>query len=182
MIKVIAFDLVGVLVTEKEINLNDTEEKLERLFGANISDEDYINKAKLITNENIIDITKNIINKLYVVKDRDIFKKIKEKYSVKIIIATNHVSYINDYIINNLDIENIDDIIISATINKVKPNKDFYEYILDKYKIKNNELLFIDDNIKNINVAASMNINTIKVNKDTDILEKLKVKMEELHE
>ena len=182
MIKVIAFDLVGVLVTEKEINLNDTEEKLERLFGANISDEDYINKAKLITNENIIDITKNIINKLYVVKDRDIFRKIEEKYQVKIIIATNHVSYIKDYIINNLDIENIDDIIISAKINKIKPNKDFYEYILDKYNIKNNELLFIDDNIKNINAAASMNINTIKVNKDTDILEKLKVKMEELHE
>lgn len=182
MIKVIAFDLVGVLITEKDIILNDTEEKLERLFGANISDEDYINKASLITNENIIDITKNIINKLYVVKDRDIFRKIKEKYQVKIIIATNHVSYIKDYIINNLDIENIDDIIISAKINKIKPNKDFYEYILDKYNIKNNELLFIDDNIKNINVAASMNINTIKVNKDTDILEKLKVKMEELHE
>ena len=178
MIKVIAFDLVGVLVTEKEINLNDTEEKLERLFGANISDEDYINKAKLITNENIIDITKNIINKLYVVKDRDIFRKIKEKYQVKIIIATNHVSYIKDYIINNLDIENIDDIIISATINKVKPNKDFYEYILDKYKIKNNELLFIDDNIENINAAASMNINTIKVNKDTDILLSIKKYME----
>jgi len=182
MIKVIAFDLVGVLVTEKEINLNDTEEKLERLFGANESDEDYINKASLITNENIIDITKNIINKLYVVKDRDIFRKIKEKYSVKIIIATNHVFFIKDYIINNLDIENIDDIIISAKINKIKPNKDFYEYILDKYNIKNNGLLFIDDNIENINAAASMNINTIKVNKDTDILEKLKVKMEELHE
>ena len=174
MIKVIAFDLVGVLVTEKEINLNDTEEKLERLFGANISDEDYINKAKLITNENIIDITKNIINKLYVVKDKDIFRKIKEKYTVKIIIATNHVFFIKDYIVNNLDIKNIDDIIISATINKVKPNKDFYEYILDKYKIKNNELLFIDDNIENINAAASMNINTIKVNKDTDILLSIK--------
>ena len=178
MIKVIAFDLVGVLVTEKDIILNDTEEKLERLFGANTSDEDYINKASLITNENIIDITKNIINKLYVVKNKDIFRKIKEKYTVKIIIATNHVFFIKDYIVNNLDIKNIDDIIISATINKVKPNKDFYEYILDKYNIKNNELLFIDDNIKNINSAASMNINTIKVNKDTDILLSIKKYME----
>ena len=178
MIKVIAFDLVGVLITEKDIILNDTEEKLERLFGSNISDEDYINKASLITNENIIDITKNIINKLYVVRDKDIFRKIKEKYQVKIIIATNHVSYIKDYIINNLDIENIDDIIISAKINKIKPNKDFYEYILDKYNIKNNELLFIDDNIENINTAASININTIKVNKDTDILLSIKKYME----
>lgn len=178
MIKVIAFDLVGVLITEKDIILNDTEEKIERLFGANESDEDYINQAELITNENIIDITKNIINKLYVVKDKDIFRKIKEKYTVKIIIATNHVFFIKDYIVNNLDIKNIDDIIISATINKVKPNKDFYEYILDKYKIKNNELLFIDDNIENINAAASMNINTIKVNKDTDILLSIKKYME----
>lgn len=178
MIKVIAFDLVGVLITEKDIILNDTEEKIERLFGANESDEDYINQAELITNENIIDITKNIINKLYVVKDKDIFRKIKEKYTVKIIIATNHVFFIKDYIVNNMDIKNIDDIIISATINKVKPNKDFYEYILDKYKIKNNELLFIDDNIENINAAASMNINTIKVNKDTDILLSIKKYME----
>ena len=100
MIKVIAFDLVGVLITEKDIILNDTEEKIERLFGANESDEDYINQAELITNENIIDITKNIINKLYVVKDKDIFRKIKEKYTVKIIIATNHVFFIKDYIVN----------------------------------------------------------------------------------
>lgn len=178
MIKVIAFDLVGVLVTEKDIILNDTEEKIERLFGANESDEDYINQAELITNENIIDITKNIINKLYVVRDKDIFRKIKEKYQVKIIIATNHVFFIKDYIVNNLDIENIDDIIISAKINKIKPNKDFYEYILDKYNIKNNELLFIDDNIENINTAASININTIKVNKDTDILLSIKKYME----
>ena len=178
MIKVIAFDLVGVLITEKDIILNDTEEKIERLFGANESDEDYINKASLITNENIIDITKNIISKLYIVKDRDIFRKINEKYQVKIIIATNHVFFIKDYIVNNLDIENIDDIIISAKINKIKPNKDFYEYILDKYNIKNNELLFIDDNIENIKSAESININVIKVNKDTDILESIKKYME----
>ncbi len=178
MIKVIAFDLVGVLITEKDIILNDTEEKIERLFGANESDEDYINQAELITNENIIDITKNIINKLYVVRDKDIFRKIKEKYQVKIIIATNHVFFIKDYIINNLDIENIDDIIISVKINKVKPNKEFYEYILDKYNIKNNELLFIDDNIENIKSAESININVIKVNKDTDILESIKKYME----
>lgn len=178
MIKVIAFDLVGVLITEKDIILNDTEEKIERLFGANESDEDYINQAELITNENIIDITKNIINKLYVVRDKDIFRKIKEKYTVKIIIATNHVFFIKDYIVNNMDIKNIDDIIISATINKVKPNKEFYEYILDKYNIKNNELLFIDDNIENIKSAESININVIKVNKDTDILESIKKYME----
>lgn len=43
MIKVIAFDFVGVLVSEKDVNLSEIENKLERLFGLNISDEDYLN-------------------------------------------------------------------------------------------------------------------------------------------
>ena len=71
MIKVIAFDLVGVLVREKDIILTETEEKLERKFGPNINDSDYLTDAKEFINEdtNIIDITKNLINNLYQVKD-----------------------------------------------------------------------------------------------------------------
>ena len=37
MIKVIAFDLVGVLVNEKDIELSRQEDKLERMFGPNIN-------------------------------------------------------------------------------------------------------------------------------------------------
>ena len=37
MIKVIAFDLVGVLVKEKNIELSEEESKLERLFGPNLN-------------------------------------------------------------------------------------------------------------------------------------------------
>ena len=65
--------------------------------------------------------------------------------------------------------KNIDGIIISAEINMIKPNKNFYEYILNKYKIKSNELLFLDDNINNIEEANKLGISTIKVNKDTDL-------------
>ena len=48
MIKVIAFDLVGVLVSEKDIELSEVEEKLERMFGPNLNDEDYLKQAKKI--------------------------------------------------------------------------------------------------------------------------------------
>ena len=41
MIKVIAFDLVGVLVNEKDIELTLEEDKLERMFGSNRNDSDY---------------------------------------------------------------------------------------------------------------------------------------------
>ena len=53
MIKVIAFDLVGVLVNERDIVLSNEEEKLERLFGPNLSDGDYLRAAKNIVDVNI---------------------------------------------------------------------------------------------------------------------------------
>ena len=44
------------------------------------------------------------------------------------------------------------DIIIFAEMNKVKLNLEFYRFILDKYNLKPNELLFLDDNKENVDV------------------------------
>lgn len=176
MIKVIAIDLVGVLVTENDIDLTKEEDKLERMLGPNISDIEYINKAKSIINseKEIIRTIINIFDKLYLVKDKDLLKNIKNKYpGIKIIIATNHVSFIRKYLENIYSKEELDDIIISAEINRIKPNKSFYNYILDKYNIIPSELLFIDDSIINIDGASILGINTIKVEKDTNILEEI---------
>ena len=176
MIKVIAIDLVGVLVTEKDIELTKEEDKLERMLGSNTSDIEYINKAKSIINDEneIIKTIINIFDKLYLVKDKDLLKKIKNKYpNIKIVIATNHVSFIRRYLENIYSKEELDDIIISSEINKTKPNQDFYNYILNKYSIIPNELLFIDDSIINVNGASILGINTIKVEKDTNILEEI---------
>ena len=92
MIKVIAFDLVGVLVTEQDIELSDTENNLERLFGDNYSDLDYINEAKkYVKNKDIVSVTEGIFNKLYKVRDIDIFTKLKNKYSdIKLVVATRY--------------------------------------------------------------------------------------------
>ncbi len=178
MIKVIAFDLVGVLVNERDIVLSNEEEKLERLFGPNLSDEEYLRAAKNIVdvNINVINITKILINKLYKVKDKDIFKKIKKIDSnIKIVIATNHISFVKDFINNNFDTMYLDDLIISAEINKIKPNLDFYKYVLDKYKIEANELLFLDDNMENINKAKELGIQTIKVEKNSNLVSEVEL-------
>jgi hypothetical protein len=45
MIKLIAWDMVGVLVREKDL-ANPDEAKAERLFGANESDDEVINFVK----------------------------------------------------------------------------------------------------------------------------------------
>lgn len=176
MMKIIAFDLVGVLVNEKDINLSALEDKLERMFGPNLNDTNYLIKARKIIEDDgdIINITKNLIDKLYKVKDKEIFKKIKEKNkNIKVIIATNHLSIVKDFIKKSFDTNYLDDLIISAEINMIKPNSNFYEYILNKYNISSRELLFLDDNISNINGAKLLGINTIKVEKDTDLLKEI---------
>lgn len=176
MIKVIAFDLVGVLVSEKDIELSEVEEKLERMFGPNLNDEDYLIEARKIIEKDleVINTTKVLINKLYKVKDKKMFKKIKEiNENVKIIIATNHLSFVKDFIKESFNIDYLDDIIISAEIHKIKPNLDFYQYILNKYSIESKELLFLDDNINNINGAQTLGINTIKVEKDTNLIDEI---------
>lgn len=176
MIKVVAFDLVGVLVNEKDIELSEIEEKLERMFGPNLNDADYLIEArKIIEKDSIImNITEALIDKLYKVKDREIFKKIKEKNeNVKLIIATNHLSFVRNFIGESFNIDYLDDLIISAEIHKIKPSADFYEYILNKYNIDSKELLFLDDNIDNVNGAKQLGINTIKVEKNTNLIDKV---------
>lgn len=177
MIKVIAFDLVGVLVGEKSNVLNEEEDKLERFFGPNINDEDYIVGAKeIITDSNIEQFTKNIINKLYRIREENLIENLRNKYpNIKIIIATNHLTYIKDFINKNFD---VDDVIISAEINKIKPNIDFYQFILDKYNLKPIELLFLDDNIENVEGAKQLGINVIKVEKEINLLKEIEKYME----
>ena len=175
MIKIVAFDFIGVLANEDDVELSEVEDKLERMFGPNLSDEDYLIKASEIVDDSmVVDITKSIINKLYKIKDREIFKKVKNKSNdLKIVVATNHVSFIRNFILEAFDSYYLDDLIISAEIHRIKPNPDFYQYILDKYNIDAKELLFLDDNVDNVNGAKELGINTIKVDKNTDLIEEI---------
>ena len=176
MIKVIAFDLVGVLVNEIDIELTPEEERLERLFGDNINDAEYLIEARKIINKDsiIVRVTEELINKIYKVKDQELLKRIKEKYSdLKIIIATNHVSFVRNFIGESFGVDYLDDVLISAEIHKIKPNADFYNHILDKFKLLPEELLLLDDNLKNISGAKGLNINTITVDKNTNLFDEI---------
>lgn len=176
MIKIIAFDLVGVLVSEKDIELTEVEDKLERMFGPNLNDADYLIAGRNLIEKDslLLRTTEEMIGKLYEVKDKDLFKKIKEQYKyVKIIIATNHVSFVRNFIGEAFGVDYLDDIIISSEIHKIKPNKDFYEHILTKYEIKPDEMLFIDDNLDNVNSAKDLSIHAIKINKDANVFDEI---------
>ncbi len=173
MVRVIALDFVGVLVRELD-NLNSIEEEIERFFGPNKTDEEFINQVKMKTNLTDIEIinnTRNIINKLYEIKDIDLINKIKDKYpSIKIIIATNHVSYVEDFIKNNFDVDNI---IISSKINKIKPDIDFYIEVANIVNEKIEDILFLDDNINNIIGASKAGMQTIKIDRIDNVFNKI---------
>ena len=177
MIKLIVFDLVGVLVREKNIEMNFEESKIEKLFGPNKCDEDYIDESlKIISNkEKLIDITINLLDRLYEVKDVDLFNRLKKEYpDIKLSIGTNHVSFIKKFINDSFDIDYLDYIFISADINKIKPNNDFYEEIISKTKYNPNEILFLDDNKDNIDGAVRCGLKTIKVEKNADVFKEIK--------
>ena len=53
--------------------------------------------------------------------------------------------------------------VVSAHIKMIKPNRDIYEYFLNKFSLKADECLFIDDNINNINTALEIGINAVQL-------------------
>ena len=51
----------------------------------------------------------------------------------------------------------------------MKPNRDFFHYILNKFQIEPHELLFLDDSERNVEGAKALGIHTIKVDKNMNI-------------
>jgi putative hydrolase of the HAD superfamily len=173
MIKVIAFDLVGVLVHEQDVDLTKEQAALERLFDA--FDEPVNNLASELRIDDIRQATLDIFNKLYKIEDPNLFNKLREKYpNTRIVIASNHVSHMKEYLDKHF---NPDKVYLSSLIGLGKPNPEYFQYIIDKENIKPEELLFLDDREDNISSAKSLGINTIKVNKDINMLEEIKKHM-----
>jgi 2-haloacid dehalogenase len=66
-----------------------------------------------------------------------------------------------------------DGIVVSGEEKTRKPFLDFYEIILNRYKIIPENAVFIDDNFGNIIAAKSMNINVIHFNIEENLLKQL---------
>lgn len=65
-----------------------------------------------------------------------------------------------------------DGLVLSGEIGMVKPNKEIFEYLLNKFNLKADECLFIDDNASNVNAAMTMGIGAYQFDGDADNLRK----------
>ena len=66
-----------------------------------------------------------------------------------------------------------DGIVISSRIQKVKPEIDIYEYLLDAHQLEPGETVFIDDTRENLTAAASIGIRTIEFTEASTCLQTL---------
>ena len=168
MIKLIIFDLDGVLVDTKKIHFNSLNKALKKFSINQISYEDHLKifdglptaeKLKIISKKEKLDIktikkikkykqkiTENEIEK-NIKKNKNIvqiFSKLSKKY--KLAVATNAVKSTLDICLKNLQIKKF----ISFTLSNEdvimpKPHPEIYYKIFIKFKLYPDEVLIVED-------------------------------------
>ena len=96
----------------------------------------------------------------------DLVKKLKSHYHVYLMSNSNEIHY--DMFIRDLQLRFgyrefdslFDKSFFSFDVHLSKPNPDFFTLILDRYKMKPEETLFIDDTPENILIAQELGIRT----------------------
>jgi 2-haloacid dehalogenase len=107
----------------------------------------------------------------------EIFKELKESHKYKIYALTNWSAETFPVALSKFDFLNwFDGIVVSGAEKMRKPTPEFYHILLDRYQVKPEEALFIDDNYRNILAAEKLGIKSIHFTS----AEKLKEELQEL--
>lgn len=199
MIKNIIFDLGGVVIKydqRKIINTftnNDDEIKyiFDEIFHSNewklmdlglITKEEVIQNINSRNNNKYKELTEKFLNEWYKsqVINQDVVniaKKLKEN-EYNIYVLSNMATTTYEYYKNNDFFKLCNGIVISAHEHIKKPDEKIFNILLDRYSLKAEECLFIDDDDteKSYNVANSIGIlgRKVKSNDSADINKLLK--------
>ncbi len=92
----------------------------------------------------------------------EIFKQLKETGKYKIYALTNWSAETFPVALERYEFLHwFDGIVVSGAEKMRKPTPEFYQVLLDRYNIKADEALFIDDNKRNVLAAEKMGIKSI---------------------
>lgn len=92
----------------------------------------------------------------------EIFKQLKELGKYKIYALTNWSAETFPIAKQKYDFLNwFDGVVVSGTEKIRKPDPAFFQILLDRYNLKPEEVLFIDDNFRNVKSALKMGIDSI---------------------
>lgn len=92
----------------------------------------------------------------------EILKKLIESKQFKVVALTNWSHETFPIALETFDFLHwFEGILVSGEEKTRKPFKDIYELTLDRFNIEAENSVFIDDNLRNINAAKELGINTI---------------------
>lgn len=89
---------------------------------------------------------------------RELIRYIKSEYGVKTFLLSNISKYFASHREEIEILNEIDHCVFSAVCGLVKPDRKIFEHICEKYSLKPEESVFIDDNEANIKVACDFGI------------------------
>ena len=102
----------------------------------------------------------------------DLFRRLKEGTDLKFYALTNWSHETFPLALERFEfLQWFDGIVVSGTEKNRKPFPDFYQLLLDRYSLKAEEVVFIDDNIRNVKAAEELGIESIQFT-DADTVEK----------
>jgi len=89
----------------------------------------------------------------------NLMKKLRRKY--KIVLLTNQHALLDDLDKKYKFYKNFDVVLCSHVVKALKPQKKMYNLLMKRTKAKPEEIIFIDDYIKNVDGAKKLGINAI---------------------
>ena len=180
MIKNIVFDIGNVILNfnYKEVLNEYTSDKEQQKFienniinspewlGYALIDTGYITKEEAIsivqdrtnhTNDLLIENFWNTYNNYGYVDNRvlDLIKNLKEQ-NYNVYLLSNINAHTVDAIKSSGIFDIVDGYVLSYVEHQVKPYISIYTTLIDRYSLKVNECLFIDDNENNIKTANEL--------------------------
>ena len=195
MIKVIVFDLGGVIVDYDHgiiakklsyISSKTEEEMYDYIFTSGIeqqydtgkiSSEEFYNFAiDYLKIDMFFESFSKIWSEIFFEKPEmnDFIAGIEsQKYKKLILSNTNELHF--EYCMNHYPIlKSFDQYFLSYKLGMRKPNLNIYEYLIRNSSYNPNEILFIDDKKENITTASKMGIKTIQYTTHLLFLEEMK--------
>lgn len=92
----------------------------------------------------------------------EIFKRLKDSGNYKIYALSNWSAETYPIAVQRFEFLNwFDGVVVSGAEKMRKPFPEFYQLLLDRYNLKAEEALFIDDNLRNVEAARDLGIASI---------------------
>ncbi len=97
----------------------------------------------------------------------DIIKQLKKTKRYKLVLLSNNIPVMVNYIKKKFDLSVFDNLFFSNELGMRKPHREIFEHVLKEInvyntnKIRAEETIFIDDKQENLDAAAELGIKTI---------------------